>query len=371
MYHPSNLPAVPALQEEEADYQACFPNQHVLWDDLAGDDNPAVFDEDAPPSPAAPATAGSEAAAQAAAYSVRELVTGEVLDDIVAVHAAAFAGSGGDGGCNGPVLPAQPCGPRAFLCSYELGTQLLRDAGLALPAWVDDVTATGHLYAACCRLAAMAARPLERGAGVDMQAGCVEEAALVAEPVAALRARLLELLDQWPEHPLLLQLAGIAGGQVARSGCEARPAVPAALVRETACRPTCAITTPPFAHPPRPPGVAARSQPTQGGADRSGAAAGAQPAVGGDSCQAREPGARASPAGGAGHALAPPRAGQLAVTARPCTGTCGGRRTPGVLGCAGSWPWGLYGWVGCWCGRCAVAAGGRTSRRGAVSKSPL
>lgn len=44
---------------------------------------------------------------------------------------------------------------------------------------------------------------------MDIQQACVEEAALLQGPVAALRARLAHLLQEWPEHPVLVQLLAI------------------------------------------------------------------------------------------------------------------------------------------------------------------
>jgi len=46
---------------------------------------------------------------------------------------------------------------------------------------------------------------------LDMQAPCMQESALVQAPLAALSARLQELLEEWPDHPLLGQLAAITG----------------------------------------------------------------------------------------------------------------------------------------------------------------
>lgn len=44
-----------------------------------------------------------------------------------------------------------------------------------------------------------------------MQAACTEEAVLVQAPLQALQARLGQLLEEWPEHPVLAQLSAIAG----------------------------------------------------------------------------------------------------------------------------------------------------------------
>lgn len=50
---------------------------------------------------------------------------------------------------------------------------------------------------------------LNAGDAVDIQQACVEEAALLAGPVCGLKARLEQLLVEWPEHPVLVQLSAI------------------------------------------------------------------------------------------------------------------------------------------------------------------
>ena len=47
-------------------------------------------------------------------------------------------------------------------------------------------------------------------AAIDLQGPVVEEAVLLQGPVRGVRARLAELLAEWPDHPLLTQLAAIA-----------------------------------------------------------------------------------------------------------------------------------------------------------------
>ena len=44
---------------------------------------------------------------------------------------------------------------------------------------------------------------------MDIQQACVEEAALLQRPVCALKARLAQLLAEWPDHPVLVQLLAI------------------------------------------------------------------------------------------------------------------------------------------------------------------
>lgn len=212
--HQLSLPDLPGLrfasapcsaQEDEEDYQRQFPDQFSAhFADLAPDEGPDTLagDSEAAVAAAAAAAAGplpEEEALGAAALSARELVVGEVLGDLVAVHAAAF----GPEGAAGEAVAID------FLRSYELGVELLRAAGLVLPASLDGATAGGHLYAAACRFRQLAQAPPAAGAaakaGVDMQAPCVEEAVLVQAPLLALRGRLRELLEEWPDHPGLLQ----------------------------------------------------------------------------------------------------------------------------------------------------------------------
>jgi len=46
---------------------------------------------------------------------------------------------------------------------------------------------------------------------VDLQCPVVEETALLVAPVRGVAARLVQLLEEWPEHPILSQLAAICG----------------------------------------------------------------------------------------------------------------------------------------------------------------
>lgn len=49
------------------------------------------------------------------------------------------------------------------------------------------------------------------GKAVDLQGPVVEETALLVAPVRGVAARLAQLLEEWPEHPILSQLAAICG----------------------------------------------------------------------------------------------------------------------------------------------------------------
>jgi midasin len=226
------------VQEDEEDYQRRFPDQFAHFADLAPDEQPDTLTGASEAAAAAAATAaaaaasgaapsaGDEAALQgAAALSVRGLVLGPVLAEIVEAHAACFGGSGGTAGGAPRWQPAAD----AFMRSYELGVQLLRAARLVAPAALDAATASGHLYAAACSFCQLAQPPpalaaAAAGAGVDMQSACVEEAVLVQQPGLALRERLRVLLAEWPEHPGLLQARACWKGRGAAGSL--RPAMP-------------------------------------------------------------------------------------------------------------------------------------------------
>ena len=278
----------------------------------------------------------------AAALSARELVVGEVLGQLVAVHASAFGDNhrSTTSGSSGAAIAD------AFLRRYDLGVSLLRAAGLVAPASLDTAAGSGHLYAAACRFRALAQPAAQAraaaAAGVDMQAACVEEAVLVQAPVLALRARLLQLLDEWPEHPGLLQVWG--GGRLEGGGMEGEcgeagglgQSLPVVIHPSTAhplvlnSLPPSTPLPPPAVRRDRPPAEPARQRPPQGGADRLRAAAGQGAAVGGDSSAPRQPGPTAGPAVRLGHALAPPGAGRLAAAAGRDAGACSGGGAPGV-----------------------------------------
>jgi midasin len=219
-------------QEDEEDYHRQFPDQFAHFADLAPDEQPDTLAGASEAEATAAASAAAAAAAAggqlqpeqeealqgAAASSARQLVVGAVLQELVAAHAASFGIGGTDGGgarlsataASGKPGADGPATAAEFLRSYDLGVQLLRAVGLVVPSGVDAATGSGHLYAACCRFRQLAQPPAAKvsaaaAAGVDIQEACIEEAVLVQQPALALRRRLLELLEEWPEHPGLLQ----------------------------------------------------------------------------------------------------------------------------------------------------------------------
>ncbi|GAB4814208.1 hypothetical protein N2152v2_001254 [Parachlorella kessleri] len=201
--------------EDEADYQAQFPEHFAAFVNLAADDEETVdLDAEQPLQASQP-----QAQQAAAAYSARDLVQGEVLQELVAVHRAAFASFSSPQHSPTLLSAASPASPQQvlpgldpdsqFLLSYELGTSVLRSAGLCLPAVLDGATASGHLMAVALRHRQLSQGPTGSDS-VDVQSACIEEAVLVQKPLAAVQARLGQLLEEWPDHPVLEQLSAIA-----------------------------------------------------------------------------------------------------------------------------------------------------------------
>ncbi len=163
---------------------------------------------------------------------------------------AASAAEGEDG--SGSVDGSSDAARRAFELCYGLGSQLAAAQGVLLPAGVDAAARGGHLMrlaaesgalgaaagassAAVVAAAVVSAAPGKHGeasasaeaagAAIDLQQPFLEETALMQGPVAAVAARCAALLSEWPDHPLLTQLAGI---------CERLLALPLAAPLKTA-----------------------------------------------------------------------------------------------------------------------------------------
>ncbi len=196
--------------EDEAAYLAAFPDQFAAFADLAEDDGPG----------SALADAGAPAAAPpppppSAAFFVKEFVYGELLAHVVAAHRAGFGDGGFEAAVEADDDDASAPGGAAAGRAYALGAELVLAAGGALPAAVDDATLTGHLYAAAGRARALGRGAAPAAAAADVRAACPEEAVLAQRPLQALRARLAQLLEEWPDHPVLAQLDAVAGRALA------------------------------------------------------------------------------------------------------------------------------------------------------------
>jgi hypothetical protein len=105
----------------------------------------------------------------------------------------------------------------SFERSYRLGASLLGGARAgegALSPDLDTATGGGHLMMACRDYTLLAEPPAtildaKSAAAFDVQAPAPGELALLHEPVAQLQARLVSLLEEYPEHPTLQSLAVI------------------------------------------------------------------------------------------------------------------------------------------------------------------
>ncbi|KAG7670517.1 hypothetical protein KSW81_003079 [Nannochloris sp. 'desiccata'] len=217
----SRTALVPTEEEEaEEDFKKQYPDQFTAFEDLADPDDLMMDDaseeykllqqqqqnrqqEQGENS----STSSSSAAAAAAAFSTKEYFLGEILEEVVLIHAEIFKNA------TTALIQSRSA---AFMRSYELGMQLVELSGGCLSSDLDQVTATGHLYAAAARARELMApgganSPLkDEEEEADINVPRPEEAVLVQTPLQSLRVRINTLLEEWPDHPVLMQLDAIA-----------------------------------------------------------------------------------------------------------------------------------------------------------------
>lgn len=217
------------LNDEEMDEED-YQKSHVEFgaafrdlEDLAPDEVPEAPDapEDAPAGDRDVDTGDPRAATatEASTTAARDLLEGNILSRVVALHRGVFAAA-----TAADRDPSEREGE--YKGWHALGMATAGSLGGVLPAWVDEVAGPGHLMRACSEARAVLARDVralgtieEEGARakkarkgdarrgeVDVTLPCVSEAALLLAPVGGVRSRLEELLAEWPEHPVLLQL---------------------------------------------------------------------------------------------------------------------------------------------------------------------
>lgn len=189
-------------QEAEIDFARQFPDQFGAFSDLVDDEDGPPLDGQEPK----PADADTSAAAGAAAFSARSFILETILQDVVRAHADLFRNAA----VGGADQAQSDDDVAAFKRSYALGMELVRQAGGLLPAELDDATLTGHLYAVCAHASELRVGQAEVAASADIHTPRAEEAVLAQEPLENLRHRLGELLQEWPDHPVLMQLDAIA-----------------------------------------------------------------------------------------------------------------------------------------------------------------
>jgi midasin len=254
-----------ALQEEaEADYKVKFPDHYAAFADLAPPDeaDPGThlqqqqqqdtmdLDQPAADGDEASDDAAAATAAQAKSAAAKSLLEGQLLQDVVALHhqlfsalavhrlqhqlapppppaaAAGGAATAGLGSATAGMLTEQQqllvvgdaAREKAFTMCFSLGQQLVAAQHGLLPAAVDQLILPGSVMAlalqhralntsAAATAAAAAAQPQQQQ--LDMQQPFPEEAFLMQQPLSDMSHRLIQLLEEWPEHPLLLQLLAI------------------------------------------------------------------------------------------------------------------------------------------------------------------
>jgi len=216
----SRTALVPTEEEEaEEDLRRQFPDQFTAFEDLADPEDLMMDDvgeeykllqqqqQKRQREQGENASSSSSSAAAAAAFSTKEYFLGEILQEVVSVHAEVFG--------NATAVLNQSRSAE-FMRSYELGMQLVELSGGCLSSQLDQVTATGHLYAAAARARELMAQGGANSSLKDEETDAVinaprpEEAVLVQTPLQSLRVRINTLLEEWPDHPVLMQLDAIA-----------------------------------------------------------------------------------------------------------------------------------------------------------------
>ena len=103
----------------------------------------------------------------------------------------------------------RPC-PRSTTASrFSMGVDMVSRLRGALSSAVDGASAPGFLFALSREWHALTARPDGTIDRVDMYVHNIEEASRIQKPVELILGRLDQLLDEWPDHPILDQLRKI------------------------------------------------------------------------------------------------------------------------------------------------------------------
>lgn len=149
-----------------------------------------------------------------AAYAARRKLMGPVLREIVKTQILLFGDLEGLKSCRSSVLSRSF---DDFINSYNVGMKLMRQASVALPCWIDDEAISGHIYAL-----SLFSRKLnlakfdstneskEMSDIYSFHESHLREASLMQRPIQLLRKKLNDLLVDWPNHPVLVQLLAIS-----------------------------------------------------------------------------------------------------------------------------------------------------------------
>ncbi|KAL0049173.1 hypothetical protein WJX82_008148 [Trebouxia sp. C0006] len=200
--------------EEEVDelsYKQSFPDHFSAFADVAQlEDMPDLGDDSSMLQQAAAEEAESGVTdAQASSIAAQQLLHGDILVDVVSLHARLYTTFTS---ATHHTQDEDDTWQAAFKLSYELGCSVLHGTQALPPVHIDHVTSGSHLMRLTMQHQELVAAPTPvagQGDAVDIQKACVEEAALLAGPVCGLKARMEQLLLEWPEHPVLVQLSAI------------------------------------------------------------------------------------------------------------------------------------------------------------------
>jgi midasin len=240
------------LQEEaEADYQQQFPDHFAAFADLAEEqlEEAPGWTDDAHNKQqqqqgmevdVQEGAAAAASAAQARSAAAKSLLQGQLLQDIVQLHQQLFtslaaqqlyhkllssatveAAAAGIAATSPQQQQQQQqqdaAREKMFQLCFSLGHQLAAAQQGLLPAAVDRAVLPGLIMALALQhrslnaaaAATAAAAGQQQQQQFDMQQPVVAEASLMQQPLSDLAQRLTHLLEEWPDHPLLLQLSAI------------------------------------------------------------------------------------------------------------------------------------------------------------------
>ena len=170
-----------------------------LFDDLARDDADEV---DGDGDGGGGTLAGESTGAQKVGME-RKKVSNMVLDAVYAAFCALNALE-----CGVPPVP-QDSALVNQAARFSMGVDMASQLQATLSSEVDAVSIPGFSYMLAREWHALTAVPDALCDGVDMYSPNVEEASRVQKPIELILSRLEQLLDEWPDHPILDQLRRI------------------------------------------------------------------------------------------------------------------------------------------------------------------
>jgi midasin len=232
----SRLAAGAAEEDDDADeaaFRAAHPNHAAAWADLAETEGMEAEEEGGVAAAAAAAPPSTTTPADPDSGTAGLSLTGPALAAIVADHAALYLGGGG-------AADRRPQNDTArFAVAFDTSAGLVAEAdGPALSPALDDDDrlAAGRLLrlvlehgAGTLTTSVAPATPASKGSGkkgggaapatcarpplptiTDMEAPAPSESALLLPAATALRARLGDLLAEWPDNPVLTRIDAVA-----------------------------------------------------------------------------------------------------------------------------------------------------------------